>query len=157
MHPTKNDLADNTRSAAITLMQARLADAIDLMTQTKQAHWNVKGANFIALHELFDRIHGEMDDHVDTIAERLVALGGQAYGTVRSAAKHSTLPEYPLDITDGPAHVDALSTALAAFSKSVRVAIDDAAEFGDQDTSDVFTGISRAIDKALWFVESHRA
>ena len=93
MHQTKNDLADNVRAASIELLQVRLSDAIDLTTQTKQAHWNVKGPSFIALHELFDQIHGEMEEHVDTIAERLVALGGQAYGTVRTTAERSTLTE----------------------------------------------------------------
>ena len=156
MHETLNDLAGNARTAAVELLQARLFDAIDLTTQTKQAHWNVKGPNFIALHGLFDRIHGEMEDHVDTIAERLVALGGQARGTARSAAAGSTLAEYPLEITAGADHVTALASSLAAFGASARKAIDEAADIGDQDTADVFTGVSRAIDKALWFVEAHK-
>ena len=157
MHTTKNDLPDNIRKSAIALLQSRLWDAIDLTAQTKQAHWNVKGPNFIALHELFDQIYGEMGGHADTIAERMVALGGQAHGTVGSVAEGSSLPEYPLEISAGADHVEALSTALAAFGKSVRAAIDEAAEFGDQDTADVFTEVSRAIDKSLWFVEAHRS
>lgn len=155
MHPTKNDLSEDVRKEAIDLLQARLADAVDLTTQTKQAHWNVKGANFIALHELFDRIHDDVEAYTDLIAERLVALGGQAHGTAREASRRSTLPEYPVDITSSFDHVDAFSTALAEFGKSVRAAIDVTAELGDQDTSDLFTEVSRGIDKSLWFVEAH--
>lgn len=155
MHKTKNDLADNTRKAAIALLQARLSDAIDVQMQAKQAHWNVKGPNFMALHELFDKIYEEFDGHVDELAERLVALGGQARGTVRSVANDSSINECPLDIVNGDDHVEAFSNTLAAFGKNVRSAIEDAGEVGDEDTVDVFTGISRDVDKALWFVEAH--
>ncbi len=155
MHKTKNDLCDNTRKAAIGLLQARLSDAIDVMMQAKQAHWNVKGPNFIALHELFDKIYEEFDGHVDEIAERLVALGGQAYGTVRAVSNDSSIAEYPLDISSGDDHVEAFSNTLASFGKNVRAAIDEAGEIGDEDTVDLFTGISRDVDKALWFVEAH--
>ncbi len=156
MHTTQNTLSVTVRQQMIELLQARLADGIDLMTQAKQAHWNVKGSNFIALHELFDQIHTEMDNHVDLLAERLVSLGGQAHGTARTAAQHSTLPEYPLDITHSNEHIDALSSALAAFGGAVRTAIDTADESGDQGTADIFTEVSRALDKSLWFVESHK-
>ena len=156
MHPTKNTLAEDIRRSAVELLQARLSDAGDLASHAKQAHWNVKGANFIALHELFDQIHGELDDYVDMIAERLVGLGGQAYGTVRESARRSSLAEYPVDATSWEHHVDAFSNSLAAYGKLVREAIDSAAQIGDQDTSDLFTGVSRGIDKSLWFVESHR-
>lgn len=155
MHPTKNRLDSAIRNQIIDLLQLRLADAVDLTTQTKQAHWNVKGPNFIALHELFDTLHTEMDDFTDTIAERLVALGGQAYGTAREAAKRSQLSEYPVNASTSAAHIDALSSAFAAFGDAVRKAIDTAAEIGDQDTSDVFTEVSRGVDKALWFIEAH--
>ena len=155
MHKTKNDLPANVREKAIALLNARLADGIDLQTQTKQAHWNVKGPSFIALHELFDDVSERVEEYTDLVAERITALGGTAEGTVQVAAKRSTLPAYPLDIADGHAHVDALSTALAAFGKLVRVAIDQSNEFGDADTADVFTEISRGIDKDLWFVEAH--
>ena len=155
MHTTKNDLPKKTREETIVLLQARLADAVDLATQAKQAHWNVKGRNFIALHELFDQVHGEVEEYGDTIAERLVSLGGQAYGTAREASRRSSLTEYPLEIISGEQHVDALSTVLAEFGKAVRAAIDTAAEIGDQDTSDLFTEVSRGIDKSLWLVEAH--
>jgi starvation-inducible DNA-binding protein len=155
MHKTRNDLAANTRGAMINLLQARLADAIDLSTQTKQAHWNVKGPHFIGLHELFDDVHEHVDEAVDLIAERLVALGGTAEGTARVVAKRSSLDEYPLGITSGIEHCEALATALAAFGKAVRKAIDEAGEAGDQDTADLFTGVSRQADKDLWMVEAH--
>jgi starvation-inducible DNA-binding protein len=154
MFKTKNDLSESTRSKAIELLNARLADCKDLQTQVKQAHWNVKGPNFIGLHELFDKINDEVDDYVDEIAERAVQLGGVAEGTARMVAKRSTLPEYP-NVSDGRSHVDALSSVLAAFGKSARKAIDEANNLGDLDTADLFTEVSRGIDKWLWFVEAH--
>jgi starvation-inducible DNA-binding protein len=155
MFKTKNDLPEATRAKAIQLLNARLADAIDLQTQTKQAHWNVKGPNFIALHELFDKINEDVEDYVDDIAERAVQLGGVAEGTARAAAKRSALAEYPAGTVDGHAHVEALSSALAAFGKSARKAIDESNDLSDLDTADLFTEISRGADKWLWFVEAH--
>jgi starvation-inducible DNA-binding protein len=152
---TKNDLSEATRVKAIELLNARLADCKDLQTQTKQAHWNVKGPHFIGLHELFDKINEDVEDYVDEIAERVVQLGGVAEGTARVVAKRSSLPEYPLNIADGRSHVEALSTALAAFGKSARQAIDQANELHDLDTADIFTDVSRGVDKWLWFVEAH--
>ncbi len=155
LHSTKIDLPKGKREKVIAILNQRLADAADLKSQAKQAHWNVKGMNFIALHELFDQVATELDVHVDDIAERITTLGGTAMGTIRVAAQTSSLDEYPLEITDGAAHVDALSTALADFGKKVRADIDKTDELGDADTADLFTGISRAIDKQLWFVEAH--
>lgn len=155
LHNTKIDIAKGKREKLVALLNQRLADASDLKSQTKQAHWNVKGMNFIALHELFDKVASALDVHVDDIAERVTTLGGVALGTVRVAAQNSSLAEYPLEITDGAAHVDALSTALADFGKKVRADIDKSDELGDADTADLFTGISREIDKLLWFVEAH--
>ena len=155
MHNTKIDLAKDKRSELVDILNQRLADATDLKSQAKQAHWNVKGMHFIALHELFDKVATAADEHTDLIAERITTLGGTAYGTVRQAAQKSSLAEYPLEITDGTAHVDALSSALADFGKKVRSDIDRAGEIGDQDTADLFTEISRETDKNLWFVEAH--
>ncbi len=155
MHKTKNDLPTKKREQVIELLNARLADASDLKSQAKQAHWNVKGMNFFQLHELFDQIATAVEAQTDLIAERITSLGGTAFGTVRSAARDSSLSEYPLEITDGTAHVDALSTALADFGKNVRKDIDDSDKLGDADTADLFTEISREIDKLLWFVEAH--
>ena len=155
MYRPRIDLSENVRNSAIGILQPRLADAIDLASQAKQAHWTVKGTNFIALHELFDRIAADVSEYSDLIAERISALGGQAEGTVRAAAERSSLPKYSLSISDSSAHVEALSTALAAFGASVRQAIDTAAGIGDQSTADVFTEISRGVDKHLWFVQAH--
>ena len=155
MFKTKNDLPEATRVKVVELLNARLADCIDLQTQTKQAHWNVKGPNFIALHELFDQINEDVEDYVDDIAERAVQLGGVAEGTARVAAKRSSLAEYPAKAVDGRGHVEALSSALAAFGAAARKGIDQANELGDLDTADLFTEVSRGIDKWLWFVEAH--
>jgi starvation-inducible DNA-binding protein len=155
MFKTKNDLPETTRVKAVELLNARLADCIDLQTQTKQAHWNVKGPNFIALHELFDKVNEAVEDYVDDIAERAVQLGGVAEGTARSAAKRSALAEYPAKAADGRSHVEALSSALAAFGAAARKAIDQSDDLGDLDTADLFTEVSRGIDKWLWFVEAH--
>jgi starvation-inducible DNA-binding protein len=155
MFKTKNDLPEATRVKVIEILNARLADCKDLQTQTKQAHWNVKGPNFIGLHELFDKINEEVDEYVDEIAERAVQLGGVAEGTARVVAKRSSLPEYPLNIADGRSHVEALSSALATFAKGARKAINETNDLGDLDTADLFTEVSRGIDKWLWFVEAH--
>ena len=155
MHNTKNDITKKNREKLIELLNSRLADALDLKSQAKQAHWNVKGMSFIALHELFDQVATEVETFSDTLAERITTLGGTALGTVRVAGQKSSLSEYPLEITDGADHVDALSTALADFGKKVRKNIDEADELGDADTVDIFTEVSRGIDKQLWFVEAH--
>jgi starvation-inducible DNA-binding protein len=155
MHRTKIDIPNDVREKMIGLLNDRLADAIDLKSQAKQAHWNVKGMNFIALHELFDQVATEVEAHIDTLAERVTTLGGTALGTIRVVAQKSSLGEYPLEITDGHSHVDALSNALSDFGKKVRANINDADDAGDKDTADLFTGISREIDKQLWFVEAH--
>ena len=155
LYATKNDLSEQTRSQVIALCNARLADSVDLETQVKQAHWNVKGPDFISLHKLFDEINEDVEDYVDLTAERVVQLGGVAEGTARQIVKASNLPEYPATIAEGHQHVDALSTALAAYGKLARAAIDEANKLGDADTADIFTEISRGVDKWLWFVEAH--
>jgi starvation-inducible DNA-binding protein len=155
MFETENDIAAERRAELNTLMNQRLADAVDLQTQMKQAHWNVKGPHFIGLHELFDQIDEAVESYVDLIAERIVQLGGIAEGTVRVAAARSRLEEYPLDIADGQAHVEAVAKALSTFGHEARETIDQADELGDADTADIFTEVSRGIDKWLWFVEAH--
>jgi starvation-inducible DNA-binding protein len=156
LYPTKNDLPESTRREVVELLNARLADCIDLETQSKQAHWNVKGPSFIALHELFDDIHGAVDEYADLIAERIVQLGGIAEGTVGIVAQRTTLVDYPLVLTKGQEHVAALSDALAAFGRAVRMGIDEMNDLKDADSADVLTEISRGVDKWLWFVEAHQ-
>jgi starvation-inducible DNA-binding protein len=155
MHATRNDLSAETRGRVVELLNARLAEAIDLQLQAKQAHWNVKGPHFIALHELFDKVAGEVGAQVDEMAERITALGGTAEGTVQAVAGRSKLDAYPLGLSEGRGHLEALAGALARFGKAVRNAIDAAGQAGDADTSDLFTGVSRDVDKSLWLVEAH--
>lgn len=155
MYTTKNDLPEKSRVQVIEILNNRLADCIDLTTQAKQAHWNVKGPQFIALHELFDKVAASITEYADLIAERIMQLGGSAEGTARVAAKRSSLTEYPLEISDGSDHVEALSDALAKFGREARHAVDQTDELGDVDTADIFTEVSRGIDKWLWFVEAH--
>ena len=156
MHKTRNDLSSDVRSRVSQLLNSRLASAIDLYLQTKHAHWNVKGPSFIALHELFDKLGEELEEHIDDIAERAVALGAVAEGTSNVVVERTQLAKYPAQVNEGLAHVDALANAYAAFGKSVREAIDDAGKAGDADTSDLFTAVSRGIDKSLWLLEAHR-
>lgn len=156
LYDTKNDLARETRVEVIALLNQRLAEAIDLQTQCKQAHWNVKGAAFIALHKLFDEINEDVEGYVDEIAERIVQLGGIAEGTVGAVEERSKLPDYPLALSTGAEHVAALSDALAAFGRAVRIGIEEMNELEDAGTADLLTGISRGVDKWLWFVEAHQ-
>jgi len=156
MYDTKNDLARDTRVEVVALLNQRLADCIDLQTQCKQAHWNVKGPTFIALHKLFDEINEDVEEYVDLLAERVVQLGGVAEGTVGVVAKRSTLVDYPLALSTGMEHVAALSDALAAFGRNARIGIEEMNELEDADSADILTEISRGVDKWLWFVEAHQ-
>ena len=155
MHKTQNDLPEQTRAKVTEILNARLADSIDLMHQAKQAHWNVKGPSFIALHKLFDEIVDAAEEYMDLLAERVVQLGGMAEGTIQVATKRTELKEYPLHISHEGDHIVALSSVLAAYGKSARGAIDQTDELGDRDTADIFTEISRGVDKYLWFIEAH--
>jgi starvation-inducible DNA-binding protein len=157
MQPTRNTLSENIRAQSVELLNKHLAAAIDLHAQVKQAHWNVRGPAFIAIHELFDKVSTDVETYSDLIAERARGLGGTAHGTVQVAAARSFLVPYPLGIADENQHVFAVSGTLAAFGQSVREAIGQAATFGDATTADLFTQISRGIDQQLWFVESHTA
>lgn len=155
MHKSKIDLPEDSRRKLAALLNARLADAIDLKLQAKQAHWNVKGPQFFSLHELFDKVAEEADGFADEIAERATALGGTAEGTLAAVSGHTSLPVWPATIVRGRDYVEALAGTLASFGKVVRLSIDQAEELGDADTADLFTGVSRAADKLLWFVEAH--
>lgn len=155
MFETRNDIAEDARTKLVDLLNARLADSFDLYSQLKQAHWNVKGPNFIALHEMFDQMQGRVNTFVDDIAERAVTLGGQAFGTTQAVAKDSKLAPYPGDIIDERAHIEALADRVGTFAKLTRQAIDASDEAGDKDTADLFTGVSRQMDMDLWFLEAH--
>ncbi|MBD2232536.1 DNA starvation/stationary phase protection protein Dps [Phormidium tenue] len=154
-YPTRIDMSAEVRSQVCDVLNQTLAATLDLKTQTKQAHWNVKGMDFYQLHELFDELAGELEGYVDMVAERVTALGGTAMGTARIAASESILPEYPIDAVEGAEHVEALAERFAAYGKHVRAAIDTTDELGDADTADLYTEISRTIDMRLWFLEAH--
>jgi starvation-inducible DNA-binding protein len=156
LFPTKNELSPSTRAQVCDLLNRRLADCIDLQTQCKQAHWNVKGPTFIALHKLFDEVNEDVEEYVDLLAERIVQLGGVAEGTARMVAARSSLDEYPSQLSTGDEHVDALSSALAQFGKSTRAAVDEVDQLDDPATVDILTEITRGTDKWLWFVEAHQ-
>lgn len=153
--PTKNTLAESAREQMIELLQRSTASSLDLQTQAKVAHWNVKGPSFIALHELFDQAADQIRGYTDELAERLMQLGGQSTATVQGAAELTVLPKYSTEIRDGREHVDAFSGALAAFGEHTREAIDKASGLGDEASADIYTEITRGVDKLLWFVESH--
>ena len=152
---TRIDLPAKSREKLIALLNQHVADTFDLYGQCKQAHWNVKGPQFYQLHELFDALAAEVLAHVDAIAERATALGGTALGTVRMAASASRLEEYPTAAVESMAHVEALAERFAALGAHTRAAIDEAEKLGDADTADLFTEVSRALDKNLWFPEAH--
>lgn len=154
-YPTRIDLPLDVRSQVVALLNKTLAATLDLKTQAKQAHWNVKGTDFLQLHELFDELSTELEDYIDLVAERVTTLGSTALGTARIAAADSILPEYPLDAVDGPEHVAALADRYALYAKHLRSAIEQTADLGDADTSDLYTEVSRTIDKRLWFLEAH--
>ncbi len=156
LYPTKNDLPEAGRVQVIALLNQRLADCIDLQAQCKQAHWNVKGPTFIALHKLFDDVYADVTSYVDLIAERIVQLGGIAEGTVGVVAERSTLVDYPLALSRGAEHVAALSDALAGFGRGARIGIEEMNELEDAGSADILTEISRGVDKWLWFVEAHQ-
>ena len=152
---THNDLGEEVRAQMIALLNQHLADSLDLYSQTKQAHWNVKGRDFFQLHELFDTLAEHVEEAIDEIAERATALGGVACGTVRMSAAASRLPEYPLEALEGMEHVQALVERYSAYGAAIRKDIDVAQEAGDADTADLLTEISRQVDKDLWFLEAH--
>ncbi|MBR8826462.1 MAG: DNA starvation/stationary phase protection protein Dps [Gomphosphaeria aponina SAG 52.96 = DSM 107014] len=154
-YPTRIDLAQDIRESVVGILSGSLAATLDLKTQVKQAHWNVKGMDFYHLHLLFDEMATEVEEYVDMLAERITALGGTAMGTARIAAANSILPEYPIDIVDGSEHLEALAERYAIYAAHVRESIDKTDKLGDADTADLYTEISRTIDKRLWFLEAH--
>ena len=157
MYQRTYDLPLDVRQAAIALLQIKLADALDLGGQIKTAHWNVTGRDFFSLHQLFDKLYGEIGEFADVIAERIMALGGAADGRVLTTQSLTTLSPYPSDVQSGTAHLQAVAGVLGEFARSVRTDIDAAAALGEADTADLLTEVSRSIDKSLWIVSSHLA
>jgi starvation-inducible DNA-binding protein len=155
MFESRNSLGEDVRAQMVELLNQQLADTLDLYTQAKQAHWNVKGRDFFQLHELFDTLADTLPAHIDEIAERVTALGGKACGTVRMSAASSRLEEFPSDLREGMDFVATLADRYASYGATVREGIDTAQDAGDADTADLLTDISREIDKHLYFLESH--
>lgn len=155
LHATQNGIPAAKREPLVKNLNGHLAALIDLSYQAKQAHWNIRGPNFIALHELFDKVHEVAETQVDIVAERLTQLGGTAEGTIDQVAKNSKLKPYPREIMDGLEHVKALSAAVAATSNSVRDDIEFADEHDDMVTADLYTGVAGVLDLQLWFLEAH--
>lgn len=155
LYSSRIDIPESIRLQVVDMLNQTLASTLDLKTQVKQAHWNVKGKDFYQLHEMFDEIAGELEEYIDMVAERITALAGYACGTVRIAAQKSQLPEYPFDISDGMEHVTALADRFALYAKSLRVYMQKSDDLGEMDTNDLYIEISRAVDKRLWFLEAH--
>lgn len=155
LYPSRIDIPAEARINIVVILNQSLAATMDLKTQSKQAHWNVKGTDFFQLHELFDELAAELEEYVDMVAERITALGGYACGTARAAASNSILPEYPSDILEGKSHVAALADRFAIYGKHIRDGIATTDKLGDADTADLYTEISRTIDKRLWFLDAH--
>lgn len=155
LHPTRIDIPEETRSQIVDILNETLGYTLDLKTQVKQAHWNVKGLDFYQLHELFDELAGELEEYIDMFAERVTTLAGVALGTARVAAQVSQLPEYPFDILNGKDHITALADRYAIYAKLLRDGIAKTDDLGDADTADLYTEVSRSIDMRLWFLEAH--
>ena len=155
LHKTSNNLKSNAKAVSMELLQARLADSIDLALVTKQAHWNLKGPQFIGVHLMLDTFRTEQDEYVDTMAERIIQLGGTVRGTVQEVGARTKLQSYPVDIYQVSDHIHALIERYATFANAIRDNIGEVDEAGDADTADIFTEVSRGVDKQLWFLEAH--
>lgn len=152
---TRNDIDLDNRRELIDLLNTQLADTFNMYSLLKQAHWNVKGPNFIALHELFDEIANGILPYIDMIAERSTALGGMAMGTTRMAAESTRLKAYPIEMVEGLDVVEVIADRLGKLAASTREAANQAEDLDDMDTNDLFIEVSRDLDKWLWFVEAH--
>ena len=154
-YPTSVGVPENNRQALIALLNARLADSTDLRSQVKWAHWNLKGMHFIQLHELFDSVASHLEEQTDTVAERISTLGGVANGTVREAAAKSGLKEADLTASDGASMLKFLVHNVAHHANAMREAVQESDDLDDAITADLFTQLTRELDKDLWFLEAH--
>lgn len=155
LHKTKNGMPEKVRMEIVSMLNASLASVIDLYAQLKQAHWNVKGPEFIALHKLFDEVAEELEEHIDTIAERAAALGGTVLGTIQEAVKNTALSAYPTNISSAKDHLAHLTHNMAIISELAHEHMAEAEELGDMSTNDIYIALDRFLDKNLWFLESH--
>lgn len=155
LNKTRNDVQSNTTTTVIAILNAQVSEAIDLALMTKHAHWNLKGPQFISVHKMLDGFRTEIDGHVDTMAERVVQLGGVALGTTQTILRDSRLKSYPVNLVSVEDHIAALEQRYGAVANSLRAAIDAADGAADKGTADIFTAASRTLDKALWFLQAH--
>ena len=154
-YSTRIDIPQRIRIKLGEALNQILVDTIDLKMQFKQAQWNIKGENFYQLYQLFGEIAVKLEVYIDLLAERATALGLVAVGTVRNSAEMSRIPEYSLKVSDGQDHLTELADRLAIYAKFVRTAIAQTSDLKDIGTSDIYTEISRTVDKYLWFLEAH--
>lgn len=150
-----NTLPGNAKAITVEALSALLVDSVDLALLTKQAHWNIKGPRFIALHEMIDGFRSEIDGHVDTIAERIVQLGSQAEATSQAILESTRVPAYPRDVTAEDTHLKELVGRYAIVATAVRDGIHQCDDAGDPASADILTAYARALDKAVWFLEVH--
>ncbi len=150
-----NYLTDNAREASINHLNIALASSIQLQLAIKQAHWNIKGPGFIGIHQLLDEVYDRMSEHVDTIAERCVILGGTADGTLDGVKKNGKLDAYPRDAVHQDTHIDELKSRMVAFTGIVHESLKEVGELGDEETADLFTAVSRGVSKDAWFIGAH--
>lgn len=155
LHPVRIDIPLEIRLYVIQLLQQTLTCTVELRSQVKQACWNVKGHDLVLLHALFTTMATELDAYSDTVAERLVVLGGVARGTARTATTPATLPEYPGAIMGGDAYVRALAECFVPYATALRGDIAHATEVEDAGSAALYTDISRGVDKRLWFLEAY--
>ena len=148
-------LEDNARKTSVAQLNARLADMLALKLALKQAHWNVKGPGFIAVHELLDAVAGRVEEQSDTMAERIQTLGGVALGTAEVVASAATVKPYPTNLVTEKDHLEAVCARMADLGAKTRAGIAEVTEAGDDGTADIFVGVSRQLDKDLWFLENH--
>jgi starvation-inducible DNA-binding protein len=148
-------LPEDAKNQLVETLNTVLATTSDLRSQVKQAHWNIKGPQFFARHELFDNLAARLNDYADVIAERAATLGGYAMGTARLSAEHSKLPEYDLRAVDGKHHIRTLVDRYSEYNRFIREAVQEAATQGDPATEDLYTEILRGTELDMWFLESH--
>jgi starvation-inducible DNA-binding protein len=154
MYRSPSPLPEEVRTKIANALNARLADGLDLHSQIKVAHWNIKGPQFASLHPLFETFAVSLAAHNDEMAERAVTLGGKAYGTARHVVKTSKLPDYPQDTTRDMEHVKLLAERIEKFLEGAREARGLSEKLGDSDTFDLLTGIISEFEKHAWFLRA---
>ena len=156
MKNSPSQLSPESRAAICESLRGVLTDGIDLHSQIKVAHWNIKGPQFAALHPLFDQFATDLALHIDAIAERILTLGGLAVGTARHVAGSSRLEDYPQDVTADMEHVGLLAARIEAWLVGARAARGVAAGHDDDETVDALTQPIVLFEKHAWFLHATR-